>query len=353
MDGALGEGGGAILRIAAGFSILFKQPIRINNIRANRPKPGLRLQHLLGLRTLSKLTSSELSECQVGTQNLTLNPKQSVNSNIDVNITTAANIGLLLQPIQIASLGFKKFEKIKITINGGGTFGKWAPSLNYLKYVTYNIFGNHGFAVDIDIQKHGFYPKGGAVAICTINPPKNELKSLNLTELGFIDLIQGEIICTNHLINKKICERIKKTLILNINKNLGTDVKINYKYVNSLSPGVGLSLWANSDTGAIISTGTILGERNITSEDLGRFAADKISTYIKNKIPVDNYLSDQLIPFMGFIEAPSSIKVLEVTNHTKTNLELIKLFLQRDYQIKKEKTHFIIELEKFENKTYK
>jgi RNA 3'-terminal phosphate cyclase len=176
-------------------------------------------------------------------------------------------------------------------------------------------------------------------------PPKRKLKSLDLTELGFINLIQGEIICTNHLINKKICERIKKTLILHLNKNLGIDVKIKYKYVNSLSPGVGLSLWANSDTGAIISSGTILGERNITSEDLGRMAADKIITYIKNKIPVDNYLSDQLIPFIGFIEEPSSIKVLEVTNHTKTNLELLKLFLKRDYQIKKEKTHFIIEFE--------
>jgi RNA 3'-phosphate cyclase len=162
IDGALGEGGGAILRIAAGFSILLERPIRISNIRANRPKPGLRLQHLLGLRTLSKLTNSELSECQVGTEKLTLKPNQSVKSNIDVKITTAANIGLLLQPIQIASLGFKKLDKIKIIINGGGTFGKWAPSLNYLKYVTYNIFGNHGFTIDIDIQKHGFYPKGGA-----------------------------------------------------------------------------------------------------------------------------------------------------------------------------------------------
>ena len=46
IDGSFGEGGGSILRLGAGFYVLFKRPIRIKNIRANRPKPGLRLQHL-------------------------------------------------------------------------------------------------------------------------------------------------------------------------------------------------------------------------------------------------------------------------------------------------------------------
>jgi len=342
IDGSFGEGGGSILRIGAAFSILFKRPIHIKNIRANRPKPGLRHQHLMGLKTLSRLTNSTLSECQVGTKEITLEPKQSINSNIEVELGTAGSIGLLLQPIQIACLGFNKPEKIEILINGGGTFGKWAPSLDYLKQVTYTIFKNHGFNIDIEIQKHGFYPKGGAVVKCTIYPPKS-IKPVNLTKLGNVELIQGEIVSTNHLRKKKVAERIKRTAQIQIKRHLGDEIKINFKYVNSLSPGVGLSLWAYSDSGAIISTGTILGERNITSEDLGIIAANKLITYIKKEIPVDNYLSDQLIPFMGFIKKPSSIKVLEVTNHTKTNLELMKLFLDRNYQVKNENTHFIIE----------
>lgn len=343
IDGSFGEGGGAILRIGAGFSILFQRPIRIRNIRANRPKPGLRLQHLMSLKTLSRLTNSTLSECRVGTKEITLTPKQSIKSNIEAEIGTAGSIGLLLQPILIACLNFNKPEKIEIFIRGGGTFGKWAPSLNYLQHVAYNIFRNHGFNIEIDILKHGFYPKGGAVAKCTIYPPKR-VKPINLTKLGKVELIQGEIISTNHLINKKVCERIKKSAEFQLNKNLGIEVRINFKYVNSLSPGVGLSLWAFSDTGAIISSGTILGEKNITSEDLGIIAANKIISYIKKEIPVDNYLSDQLIPFMAAIKEPSKIKVLEVTNHTRTNLELIKFFLDRNYQVSIEKTHFIIKL---------
>lgn len=344
IDGSFGEGGGSILRLGAGFSVLFKRPIRIKNIRANRPKPGLRLQHLKGLEALANLTNSSLSECQVGTKEITLYPKQTLQSKIEVKIGTAGNIGLLLQPIQIACLGFNKPEKIEVLINGGGTFGKWAPSLNYLKEVTYQIFRNHGYNIDINIQKHGFYPKGGAIVKCTLYPPKDKLKPISLTELGKIESIRGEIIITNQLRRNNVGERIRTSVLKHLKKNLECDFKIDYNYMHSLSPGVGLSLWACSDTGAIISSGTILGERNITSEKLGELAANELLKYIQNEIPIDNYLSDQLIPFMGFVKDPSRIKVLKITSHTKTNLELIKLFLNRNYLIKKENTHFIIEL---------
>lgn len=345
IEGSLGEGGGSILRLGAGFSVLFNQPIKIINIRANRPKPGLRLQHLKGLTMLAELTNSILSNCEVGTKEITLIPNIIPKKQIEVNVGTAGSIGLLLQPIQIACLGFNQPEKIEIIINGGGTFGKWAPSLNYLKDVTYRIFNKSGFKVEIDILKHGFYPKGGAHVKCILYPPKNKLKPILLTELGRIELIEGEIICTIHLKKKNVAERIRKSAQQQLKTHLKINSNINYKYVNSLSPGVGLYLRACSDTGAIISSGTVLGERTISSEKLGKFAANELLKYIKNDIPVDNYLSDQLIPIMGFINKPSRIKVLKLTSHTKTNLELIKLFLNRTYKIYKENNYFIIEFQ--------
>jgi len=345
IDGAMGEGGGAILRLGAGFSILFNQPIRIKNIRANRPKPGLRTQHMLGLKALSELTNSKLSKCMVGTNEITLIPDRKIINELQVNINTAASLGLLLQPIQISSLGFNKLERIFITLNGGGTFGKWAPSLNYLQEVTYQIFKKSGLKIDIDIQQHGFYPKGGAEARCVIYPPKEKIKPLNLIELGNLDVINGEIIITNQLRRSNINERIKRSIERQLRKNIKIDIDIKYSFVNSHSPGIGLSLWAHSDTEAIISTGTIIGEKKITSEKIGIIAANEILKYIKNDIPVDNYLSDQLIPLMAYCSDLSRIKVLEITNHTKSNLELIQSFSHRKYDILKEKNFFIIEFQ--------
>lgn len=345
IDGSFGEGGGAILRLGAGFSILYNRPIKVTNIRANRPKPGLRLQHLLGLKMLSELTGSTLSKCDIGTTEISLLPNKNIKQKVHVDIGTAANIGLLLQPIQIACLGFNNVEKIEITMDGGGTFGKWAPSLNYLKEVTYQIFQRSGFTIDIEIKRHGFYPKGGALINCILYPPKIDLKPLILTELGNVNKIEGEIVLTNQIKSPKsrIDDRIKKSINQELKKQLNIETELIISWVKSISPGVGVSLWAHSDSGAIISTGTILGEKKIQSEKLGIIAANTLIQYIKNDIPVDNYLSDQLIPLMAYINEPSKIRVLEITKHAKTNLDLIKLFTNRDYRITKEKNGFIIE----------
>ncbi|MFX0029371.1 MAG: RNA 3'-terminal phosphate cyclase [Candidatus Hermodarchaeota archaeon] len=347
IDGSFGEGGGAILRLSAGLSFLFNRSIKIDNIRANRPKSGLRTQHLLGLRTITELTRSQLSDCKIGTEQLTFipNSNKEIKNNIHININTAASIGLLLQPIQIASLGFKKLEKIKLSLSGGGTFGKWAPSLNYLQEVTYKIYNKTGINIDIDIEKHGFYPKGGAQVTCNIGPSNKTLSPIHLTELGNVDLIQGEIVITKQLIRNRdnIGTRIRKSIKQQIKKNLIVETDIKYTGVDSISPGVGLSLWAHSDTGAIISTGTILGETKIRSEDLGKIAANEMIKYIKNDIPVDNYLSDQLIPIMGYVKETSKIKVHQITSHTHTNLELVKLFTKRNYNLIKGNNNFIIE----------
>ncbi len=339
IDGSLGEGGGAILRLSAAYSVLFKKPIAIKNIRANRPNPGLRLQHLLGLKTLADLTNSKLSNCNVGTEEITFIPnvKNEIKGNISLNINTAASIGLLLQPIQIACLGFKKPEKIEIKIRGGGTFGKWAPGLNYLKSVTYKIFEASGLKFKIDILKHGFYPKGGAQVNCHIYPSPKTLNPINLTELGNVERIHGDIIITNQLRRNRdnIGIRIRKAIQQRLKRDLSVETDIKFTWVDSISPGVGVSLWAQSDTGGIISTGTILGDKKTSSEKLGNITAQKIISYIQNEIPIDNYLSDQLIPLMAYIEEKSCIKVSEITNHTRTNLELTKRFTNKDYKIVK------------------
>jgi RNA 3'-terminal phosphate cyclase (ATP) len=41
INGAMGEGGGQVLRSALSLSLLTGQPLRVSRIRANRDRPGL------------------------------------------------------------------------------------------------------------------------------------------------------------------------------------------------------------------------------------------------------------------------------------------------------------------------
>ena len=60
IDGSDGEGGGQILRTSLALSLLTGKPVTIDNIRASRPTPGLRPQHLAGVRALGEISGSTL-----------------------------------------------------------------------------------------------------------------------------------------------------------------------------------------------------------------------------------------------------------------------------------------------------
>ncbi|HID09179.1 TPA: RNA 3'-phosphate cyclase, partial [Candidatus Micrarchaeota archaeon] len=61
IDGSYGEGGGQILRTALSLSALLGRPVRITNIRARRPRPGLQPQHLACVQALQRITSARVS----------------------------------------------------------------------------------------------------------------------------------------------------------------------------------------------------------------------------------------------------------------------------------------------------
>src|SRR5256885_14762593 len=59
VDGAHGEGGGQLLRMAVALSALTDTPVRVVRIRAGRPTPGLAAQHVTAIDAVAKLCGGE------------------------------------------------------------------------------------------------------------------------------------------------------------------------------------------------------------------------------------------------------------------------------------------------------
>ncbi|MHA1370935.1 MAG: RNA 3'-terminal phosphate cyclase, partial [Promethearchaeota archaeon] len=74
IDGSRGEGGGSILRLSAALSVIFNKRLHIFNIRAKRRNPGLRAQHLTGLRTIARLSNGTLEGGKIGSKEIVLTP---------------------------------------------------------------------------------------------------------------------------------------------------------------------------------------------------------------------------------------------------------------------------------------
>ena len=76
IDGSFGEGGGQILRTTLSLSCITGKPVRIFNIRKNRPKPGLMPQHLMSVEALARISGAEARGTEPSSQEISFKPGQ-------------------------------------------------------------------------------------------------------------------------------------------------------------------------------------------------------------------------------------------------------------------------------------
>ncbi len=347
IDGSHGEGGGSILRLCAAMGIIFQKNIHVHKIRANRDKPGLREQHLMGLQALASLSGGKLYGGAVGSTDIEFEPGTIKQGTVTIKIGTAGAIGLIYQILSVACASFKAGadERVNVVIEGGGTFNKWAPSCSYVSGVLIPLLDRIGFKSALEVTRHGFFPKGGASAKITFYPVA-ALKGLVLDDRGCIDFVGGESVSTIHLKNARVAERQAAAFSSAINSRLQLkDIKIGTKYVDALNPGSGITTWVSTSKGCIISSGSIIGERGIKSENVGQECARELLKVLQGSplATVDEYTSDQLVPFLALSKERSTIIAPKFTSHARTNVDMMRLFTKRPINVLEKPDHVVLE----------
>ncbi|MCM2324927.1 MAG: RNA 3'-terminal phosphate cyclase [Candidatus Woesearchaeota archaeon] len=343
LDGSYGEGGGQMLRTALALSALTGTSFKINNIRKGRENPGISSQHQACIMAVKQICSAEVTGDELGSGCMTFIPGKLKFDNLDIDIGTAGSITLLLQSLLPIMIFSKK--KVKLQIHGGTDVRGGMP-IDYFSHVFLPHLWKYADFEPI-VDKRGYYPKGGGKLTLKIKPHyamgesildhmamlRKENKPISLHEQGQLMMIKGISHASKDLMVQNVAERTAQAAQAYLGR-----AAIDSEYVDSLSTGSGITLWAmftRDDEldfkNPIIIGSDSLGERGKKSEAVGEEAARRLNEAIGTKKPMDDHLVDQLLPYLalfgGSIDAPG------LTPHCMANIYVIEQFLGVKFRI--------------------
>ena len=180
IDGSEGEGGGQILRSALSLSMCTDQAFRLKNIRAKREKPGLMRQHLTALQAAAAVCDARVMGAEVGSAEITFRPGTVRAGDYQFAIGTAGSTTLVLQTVLPALKTASIPTTVRIT---GRTHNKACPPVDFLQRAYLPLVERMGPTVQLELVRHGFYPRGGGEILARVTPAAR-LMAITLNERG-------------------------------------------------------------------------------------------------------------------------------------------------------------------------
>jgi len=331
VDGSQKSGSGTILRLAVAVAAIKGTPLHITSIRANRPKPGLKHQHLESVFAAARLCGAELEGATLGSNELWFTPHKVVGGDVEAAIQTAGSIPMLfLSTLPICLYAEKP---VRLHVAQGGTDTQNAPTINYLRHVLLPTLAKMGVKAEIAVQRYGYYPKGMGEATLTVQPNPN-LAPVRLERFGRITAIKGVSVCT-YLSERQVAERQAKAAMAVLGQS---GFKVNIEVVNDQSnpvqKGSSIVLWAETDAGVTIGADSI-GELRKSAEDVGKQAAQKLLAELSAEAAADEFLADMLIPYMALSDGKSILHTRTLTEHIESNIWLMEKMLNVHFCVEK------------------
>jgi len=327
LDGSRGEGGGQVLRTALTLSLLTGRPFRMIEIRANRPKPGLRPQHQKAALAAAELGHAAVTGCAVGSRELTFSPGALAARDLSIDIGTAGSTGLVLQTLHLP-LALRAQTPARLVLEGG-TFNPKAPAFPFLEATWCGFLAAFGMPLALTMHSAGFYPRGGGRLDAWIEPtpPPQPFVRTGRGPLRRLHGIAG-VANLRDDIARRMCDRAIKRLA-------AQGLRAEIERVRWPSPGQGAALCLTAEhQGIIPATFVGLGERGKPSEAVADLAvAELLAFEAVQDAAVDPHSADQILLPLAFAAGRSEFTVSGVTEHLRTNAETIRAFLDRSITI--------------------
>lgn len=325
VDGAKGEGGGQVLRTALGLSLVLGEPIRVVNIRAGRKRPGLLRQHLCAVGLAAQVGRAEVEGDEPGSRELVFRPRAVEPGHYECAVGTAGSATLVLQTVLPALLTARGPTTLVLE---GGTHNPLAPPFEFLARAFLPLVNRMGPTVTIALERPGFYPAGGGRLRVAVQPVRR-LAGLELPERGAVRARTALAVVA------ALPASIAKRELAVLERRLGwTREELRLQELHaSLGPGNVLHAVIESEHATEVFTG--FGEKAVRAESVGESVAAQVRAYLDADVPVGPYLADQLLLPLA-LAREGSFRTLPLTQHARTQVELLREFLGTDFAVRVE-----------------
>ena len=322
LDGSIGEGGGQILRTALALSMCTGRPIKIERIRAKRPKPGLMRQHLTCVQAAMAVSSAKVQGAEIGSQVLAFEPGPVRAGEYTFNVGSAGSCTLVLQTVLPALMLAPDGSQVTLT---GGTHNPMAPPYHFLERSFAPLLRKLGVGIDLTLRRHGFYPAGGGEFSAVIRPASGALVPFDLTERDAASERYAECLVPG------LPHSVAARELAAIGGALGWSGEQLRTPVVRQNEGPGNALMATLHYENLTEVFTSFGEKRVSAERVANMLAKQVKVFLVSDGALGPHLADQwMLPLALALAAKGGSAVFtctEVTPHAKTNIGVIEKFL--------------------------
>jgi len=324
IDGSHGEGGGQILRSSLSLAALGGRPVRIENLRANRKKPGLAAQHLTSVRAAAMLCDAELTGAELGSQTLQFIPRKPVQAGdyfLDVaEAREGGSAGAVMLVLQTLLLPLALAKGASTVVLRGGTHVDMSPSYDYVHDVWLPMLARMGVRAELSLVRSGWYPVGRGEIRLRISGA-GKLRPLRIEHRGSLRTITGRALVANlpDHISERMASHVRDLL-----QQVGMTVDIEAVVMNAACPGAGLYLTAHYEN-SLAGFGA-QGKRGKPAEQVAEEACAALLQHYRSGAALEQHLADQLILPAALCRGESVFSVECISPHLVTNAWVVERF---------------------------
>lgn len=335
IDGS--DGGGQVLRTSLTLSMLTGERLELSGIRAQRPDPGLKPQHLTAVESTAAVCDATVDGATLGATSLTFEPGDLRGGTYRADIGTAGSLTLLFDALLPVATRIDESLALRAS---GGTDVQWSPPMAFVRRLKLPVLRNSGLGVAVDCERRGFYPAGGGAATLHLFP--SSLSALSAPHSPDSDADRettARVYSTAaaSLSDADVAQRQADAAVAGLEAlGIGT-TRCEVTEAETASPGSVVVV--RLDGPATVAGFDAYGERGVPAEDVAASAVEDAAAFhasgatasaVEHRdrtapaVAVDERLADQLLFVLAL--AGGRLVTPRVTDHVRTSVAVFEAF---------------------------